>query len=78
MMAWMVSLYAAYLILVVAMLWLSLRSGRNPAEVASDRDRLRVLGIIGFPLVVGFAGGVGALPDDAMRRKIAAWWDGLR
>ena len=37
MMAWMVWLYAAYLILVVAMLWLSLRSvepSRNPEEVS--------------------------------------------
>ena len=64
MMAWMVWLYTAYLVLVVAMLWLSLRSvepGRNPEAAANDRARLRVLGIIGFPLVIGFAGGVGAL-----------------
>jgi molybdopterin-containing oxidoreductase family membrane subunit len=64
MMAWMVWLYAAYLILVVAMLWLSLNSvqpGRNPEAVTNDRARLRVLGIIGIPLVIGFAGGVGAL-----------------
>ena len=64
MMAWMVWLYTAYLILVIAMLWLSLRSvqpGRDPEAVANDRARLRVLGIIGIPLVIGFAGGVGAL-----------------
>ena len=64
MMAWMVWLYTAYLILVIAMLWLSLRSvqpGSNPEAVSNDRARLRVLGIIGIPLVIGFAGGVGAL-----------------
>ena len=64
MMAWMVWLYAAYLILVVAMLWLSLKSvqpGRNPEAVTNDRARLRVLAIIGIPLAIGFAGGVGAL-----------------
>jgi protein NrfD len=64
MMAWMVWLYAAYLILVVAMLWLSLRCvepGRDPESVRNDRARLRILGIIGFILAIGFAGGVGAL-----------------
>ena len=64
MMAWMVWLYTAYLILVVAMLWLSLKSvqpGRNPEAVTNDRARLRVLAIIGIPLAIGFAGGVGAL-----------------
>jgi len=64
MMAWMVWLYAAYLILVVAMLWLSLKSvqpGRNPEAVTNDRARLRVLAIIGIPLAIAFAGGVGAL-----------------
>ena len=64
MMAWMVWLYTAYLILVVAMLWLSLKSvqpGRNPEAVTNDRARLRVLAMIGIPLAIGFAGGVGAL-----------------
>jgi protein NrfD len=64
MMAWMVWLYTAYLILVVAMLWLSLKSvqpGRNPEAVSNDEARLRLLAIIGIPLAIGFAGGVGAL-----------------
>ena len=64
MMAWMVWLYTAYLILVFIMLWLSLKSvqpGRNPEAATNDLAGLRVLGIIGIPLVIGFAGGVGAL-----------------
>ncbi|MHB9075528.1 MAG: NrfD/PsrC family molybdoenzyme membrane anchor subunit [Desulfobaccales bacterium] len=64
MMAWMVWLYSAYLILVVVMLWLSYKSdqpGRDPEAVTKDRDRLRVLAMIGIPLAIGFAGGVGAL-----------------
>jgi|UniRef100_A0A7V6DPG2 protein NrfD len=64
MMAWMVWLYTTYLILVAAMLWLSYRSdqpGRGPEAATRDRARLRVLAIIGFPLAIGFAGGVGAL-----------------
>ncbi len=64
MMAWMVWLYTAYLILVVAMLWLSLRSvqpGREPEAASHDQARLRVLAIIGIPLTIAFAGGVGAL-----------------
>jgi Ni/Fe-hydrogenase subunit HybB-like protein len=72
MMAWMVWLYTAYLILVIAMLWLSFRSdqpGRDPAGVSNDQARLRVLGIIGFPLVVGFAGGVGALFATLVARE---------
>ena len=46
------------------MLWLSFKSvqpGRNPEAVTNDRARLRVLAIIGIPLAIGFAGGVGAL-----------------
>jgi Ni/Fe-hydrogenase subunit HybB-like protein len=64
MMAWMVWLYTVYLILVIAMLWLSVRSeqpGRNPEAVANDRARVRQLAIIGIPLAIAFAGGVGAL-----------------
>ena len=64
MMAWMVWLYTAYLILVVVMLWLSYKSdqpGRDPEAVTKDRARLRVLAMIGIPLAIGFAGGVGAL-----------------
>lgn len=64
MMAWMVWLYTTYLILVVAMLWLSYKSdqpGRGPEAVTKDRATLRVLAMIGFPLAIGFAGGVGAL-----------------
>ena len=64
MMAWMVWLYTAYLILLFSMLWFSMKSvqpARNPAAVTSDLATLRVLGLIGIPLVIGFAGGVGAL-----------------
>ncbi len=64
MMAWMVWLYTIYLILVIAMLWLSLRSiqpGRDPEAVSNDPARVRVLAIIGIPLAIAFAGGVGAL-----------------
>ncbi|MCL4502185.1 MAG: polysulfide reductase NrfD [Deltaproteobacteria bacterium] len=64
MMAWMVWLYTTYLILVVVMLWLSYKSdqpGRDPEAVTKDRARLRVLALIGIPLAIGFAGGVGAL-----------------
>ncbi len=64
MMAWMVWLYTAYLILVVAMLWLSFRSdqpGRESEAVSNDQARLRLLAIIGVPLAIAFAGGVGAL-----------------
>ncbi len=64
MMAWMVWLYTAYLILVVVMLWSSYNSdrpGRDPEAVTKDRARLRVLAMIGIPLSIGFAGGVGAL-----------------
>ncbi len=64
MMAWMVWLYTGYLILVVVMLWLSFRSdqpGRDPEAASHDQARVRVLGIIGIPLAIAFAGGVGAL-----------------
>ncbi len=64
MMAWMVWLYTAYLILLFSMLWFSMKSvqpGRNPSALTSDLATLRVLGLIGIPLVIGFAGGVGAL-----------------
>jgi protein NrfD len=64
MMAWMVWLYTTYLILVVLMLWLSYKSdqpGRDPEALTKDRTRLRLLAMIGIPLAIGFAGGVGAL-----------------
>jgi protein NrfD len=54
MMTWMVWLYTAYFILLVAELILALQPGRR-------EHLLRVLGAAGIPLAVAFHGGVGAL-----------------
>ncbi len=72
MMAWIVWLYTAYLIVLIAMLTLSVRSAlpaRDPALAAKDQAMLRVLGILGIPVVIGFAGGVGALFGTVAARE---------
>lgn len=65
MMAWMVWLYTAYLVLLCAMLYLSMKTDVTETSQA----RLRILGIIGIPLVIGFSGGVGALLSTVAARE---------
>jgi len=57
MMAWMVWLYTAYLIVILAELYYALRNELTP----SQKRRLATLGALGVPLAVAFHGGVGAL-----------------
>jgi protein NrfD len=57
MMAWMVWLYTAYLIVILAELYYALRNELS----TSQRRRLAILGALGVPLAVAFHGGVGAL-----------------
>lgn len=59
MMAWMVWMYTAYVVLLAAMLAFEIRTGQSGGD--SQDSRVRVLAIIGIPLVIGFSGGVGAL-----------------
>ncbi len=64
MMAWIIWLYTAYFVLLLAQLGLALRRQRAGlgAELARRTDRwLRILGTIGIPLVVAESGGAGAL-----------------
>ncbi|CEP69274.1 NrfD family [Moorella glycerini] len=64
-MAWMVWLYTAYFLLLLAELFFALRGDliANPSQEMSARDKriLKILGIIGIPLAVTFHGGVGTL-----------------
>lgn len=76
MMAWMVWLYAAYAVLLVAALWFALRRDVKPSSVgdAEGDDRtLRLLAVVGIPLTVAFGGGVGALFGTVSAR---AFWHG--
>jgi len=65
MMAWMVWLYTAYLVLLCAMLCLAMKT--KLAE--NSQAKLRILGIIGIPLVIAFSGGVGALLSTVATRE---------
>lgn len=56
MMAWMVWLYTAYFLLLIAELFLAFR----PASALRDQW-LKILGSLGVPLAIAFHGGVGAL-----------------
>jgi molybdopterin-containing oxidoreductase family membrane subunit len=67
MMTWMVWLYAAYLVLLFAMLRLSMK--KDLTASTGDQAQLRALGIIGIPLVIGFSGGVGALFSTVAARE---------
>lgn len=64
-MAWMVWLYTAYFLLLLAELYFALRGDliANPSAeiVARDKRLLKILGIIGIPLAITFHGGVGTL-----------------
>ncbi|SNS19639.1 prokaryotic molybdopterin-containing oxidoreductase family, membrane subunit [Humidesulfovibrio mexicanus] len=66
MMAWMVWLYTAYLILLVLLLRRSLRPGPAGSDDAGKTPGLMLAGI---PLVIGFAGGVGALFGTVAARE---------
>ncbi len=71
MMAWMVWLYTAYLVLVAFMLRYSIAAERatSAEAIATAQRRLRMLGIVGIPLVIAFAGGVGALFGTVIARE---------
>jgi molybdopterin-containing oxidoreductase family membrane subunit len=72
MMAWMVWLYTAYFLLLVAELVLVLRPRLvrlSPAEQARGERWLRILGAAGVPLAVAFHGGVGALFGTVVARE---------
>jgi molybdopterin-containing oxidoreductase family membrane subunit len=72
MMAWMVWLYTAYFVLLVAELGLALRprwQQLSPAQQQRDQRWLRILGTIGVPLAVAFHGGVGALFGTVVARE---------
>ena len=56
MMAWMVWLYTAYFLLLIAELFLAFK----PPSILRDQW-LRILGSVGVPLAIAFHGGVGAL-----------------
>ena len=58
MMAWMVWLYTAYFLLLLAETYLALRARLAPG---GDQPLLRRLGLVGVPLAIAFHGGVGAL-----------------
>jgi protein NrfD len=72
MMAWMVWLYTAYFVLLLAELYFALRRDLTPLtseQIAADQQRLRVLGTIGIPLAIAFHGGVGALFGTVAARE---------
>jgi protein NrfD len=72
MMAWMVWLYTAYFILLMAELFFALRRDLQPLapeQVAKDQRTLRILGTIGIPLAIAFHGGVGALFGTVAARE---------
>ncbi|MDE3102717.1 MAG: polysulfide reductase NrfD [Chloroflexota bacterium] len=72
MMAWMVWLYTAYFVLLVAELGVALHrrsSERSSSQLLRDDRILLVLGSIGVPLAVAFHGGVGALFATVVARE---------
>ncbi len=72
MMAWMVWLYTAYFVVLLAQLVIVLRARASRSDVASqerDRARLRVIGTIGVVIAIGFEGGVGALFGTVVARE---------
>jgi molybdopterin-containing oxidoreductase family membrane subunit len=60
-MGWMAWFYSAYALLLVVMLWLSVRRGSSEMEAAQNRNRLCWLSMLGIPLAIAFSGGGGAL-----------------
>src|SRR5579875_2384444 len=73
MMAWMVWLYTAYFLLLVAELSLALRRNRRrltPDQLARDDRLIQILGTIGVPLAIAFHGGVGALFATVIARDL--------
>lgn len=78
MMAWMVWLYTAYFVLLLAQIFFALRrevTHPTPQRVARDDRTLKVLGAIGVPLAIAFSGGVGALFASVAAQQI--WHSGL-
>lgn len=72
MMAWVVWLYTAYFIILVAMLVFALRRRivrLQPAQVQRDDRRLRILSTIGVPLAIAFPGASGALFGTVIARE---------
>jgi protein NrfD len=72
MMAWMVWLYTAYFVLLLAELVFAVRRdvvAMPPSQIAGDDKALRVLGAIGIPLAIAFHGGVGALFGTVAARE---------
>ena len=72
MMAWMVWLYAAYFVVLLAQLVIVLRtraSGPNAGSPERDDARLRIIGTIGVVIAIGFEGGVGALFGTVVARE---------
>lgn len=73
MMAWMIWLYTAYFVLLLAELFYALRRDfgkASNAQLAGDDRKLRILGAIGIPLAIAFHGGVGALFGTVIARVI--------
>ena len=71
MMAWMVWLYTAYFVILLAQLAVVLRRrARGAAAPGADRDlrRLRIIGTVGVVIAIGFEGGVGALFGTVVAR----------
>ncbi|MEK6978130.1 MAG: NrfD/PsrC family molybdoenzyme membrane anchor subunit [Candidatus Hydrothermarchaeota archaeon] len=72
MMTWMVWLYTAYFLLLLAESWLALKpdliKGLTPETLQRDRRLLKYLGTIGVPLAIAFHGGVGALFGTVVAR----------
>jgi len=75
-MAWMIYLYALYLLVLVAQLWFMVRR-RDGSEASASRDRqiVRRLAFVGLPVAILFNGGVGALFGTVAARPF--WNSGL-
>ena len=72
MMAWMVWLYTAYFVVLLAQLVIVLRaraSRNGAAPLERDQARLRVIGSVGVVIAIGFEGGVGALFGTVVARE---------
>jgi len=72
MMAWMVWLYTAYFVVLLAELFVAVRADRpelSPEQRARSQWRLRILGTVGVPLAIAFHGGVGALFGTVVARE---------
>jgi protein NrfD len=72
MMAWMVWLYAAYFLVLLAQLAIVLRARmatNGTGQPDREQARLRIIGSVGVVIAIGFEGGVGALFGTVVARE---------